>query len=35
MPQHRERIFVIGFKDKSIDFEFPEPIDLEYKMQDF
>lgn len=35
MPQHRERIFVIGFKDKSIDFEFPEPINLEYKMQDF
>ncbi|PWI28884.1 DNA (cytosine-5-)-methyltransferase [Flavobacteriaceae bacterium LYZ1037] len=35
MPQHRERIFVIGFKDKSIDFEFPEPIDLEHKMQDF
>jgi DNA (cytosine-5)-methyltransferase 1 len=35
MAQHRERIFVIGFKDKSIDFEFPEPIELEYKMQDF
>lgn len=35
MPQHRERIFVIGFKDKSIEFEFPEPIDLEHKMQDF
>lgn len=35
MPQHRERIFVIGFKDNSIEFEFPEPIDLEYKMQDF
>ena len=35
MPQHRERIFVIGFNDNSIDFEFPEPIGLEYKMQDF
>lgn len=35
MPQHRERIFVIGFKDKTIDFSFPEPIELEYKMQDF
>jgi DNA (cytosine-5)-methyltransferase 1 len=35
MPQHRERIFVIGFKDKSINFEFPEPINLEHKMQDF
>lgn len=35
MPQHRERIFVVGFKDKSTDFEFPEPINLEYRMQDF
>lgn len=35
VPQHRERIFVIGFKDKSVDFEFPKPINLEYKMQDF
>lgn len=35
MPQHRERIFVIGFKDNSINFEFPDPIDLEHTMQDF
>jgi DNA (cytosine-5)-methyltransferase 1 len=35
MAQHRERIFVIGFKDQSIDFEFPESIPLRYKMQDF
>jgi len=35
IPQHRERIFVIGFKDHSVDFEFPNPIPLEYKMQDF
>jgi len=35
MPQHRERIFVVGFKDKSIDFEFPTAIPLEHKMQDF
>ncbi|MGB0931075.1 MAG: DNA cytosine methyltransferase, partial [Chitinophagales bacterium] len=35
MPQHRGRIFVVGFKDKSIDFEFPEPINLEHTMQDF
>jgi len=35
MAQHRERIFVVGFKDKSIDFKFPESIDLETKMQDF
>lgn len=35
IPQHRERIFVIGFKDHSIDFTFPGKIKLEYKMQDF
>ncbi len=35
IPQHRERIFVIGFKDKSINFEFPKSIPLEFKMQDF
>ena len=35
IPQHRERIFVIGFKDKSMKFNFPTPIDLEHKMQDF
>lgn len=35
MPQHRERIFVIGFKDQSVDFTFPEPIYLEHTMQDF
>ncbi len=35
VPQHRERIFVVGFKDNSIDFKFPEKIPLEYKMQDF
>jgi len=35
MAQHRERIFVVGFKDKSIDFEFPEAIPLKHKMQDF
>jgi DNA (cytosine-5)-methyltransferase 1 len=35
MPQHRERIFVVGFKDNSVDFKFPEGITLEHKMQDF
>ena len=35
MPQHRERIFVVGFKDKTTQFSFPEPIALEHKMQDF
>jgi DNA (cytosine-5)-methyltransferase 1 len=35
IPQHRERIFVIGFKAKSTKFDFPEPIPLEHTMQDF
>ncbi len=35
IPQHRERIFVVGFKDKTVNFTFPEPITLEHKMQDF
>jgi len=35
VPQHRERIFVVGFKDHSIDFKFPDSIELEHTMQDF
>ena len=35
IPQHRERIFVVGFKDKSVDFSFPQKIQLERTMQDF
>lgn len=35
IPQNRERIFVIGFKDHDVDFTFPRPIQLERTMQDF
>lgn len=35
IPQNRDRIFCIGFKTKSIDFEFPQKIKLERTMQDF
>jgi DNA (cytosine-5)-methyltransferase 1 len=35
IPQHRERIFVVGFKDKSVEFTFPQKIQLERTMQDF
>lgn len=35
IPQHRERIFVVGFKNANVGFEFPKPISLEHKMQDF
>ncbi len=35
IPQNRERIFVVGFKNKNIDFEFPTPFPLQSTMQDF
>jgi DNA (cytosine-5)-methyltransferase 1 len=35
IPQHRERIFVVGFRKKNPGFKFPEPINLEHTMQDF
>lgn len=37
IPQSRRRLFVVGFKDKNrrVHFEFPEPIELKYSMQDF
>lgn len=35
IPQHRERIIVVGFIDHSFEFEFPEKIHLEHTMQDF
>ncbi len=35
IPQHRERIFCVGFKDHKVNFEFPTKIKLEHTMQDF
>lgn len=34
VPQHRPRLYMVGFKDKNIDFHFPEPIDLKMTMSD-
>lgn len=34
IPQHRERLFCVGFKEKT-DFVFPNSIDLAYEMYDF
>lgn len=34
IPQNRNRLFLIGFKDKC-NFSFPKPIKLKYKMVDF
>lgn len=34
LPQHRPRIYMVGFVDKSIKFEFPQPIGLKFTMSD-
>ena len=38
IPQNRERVFVVGFRDDlklEKEFDFPDPIKLKKKMQDF
>lgn len=37
IPQGRRRLFVVGFKDKTVfnNFEFPTPVPLKFTMQDF
>lgn len=35
IPQDRKRLFVIGFKDKHINFNFPKPIELTTTMFDY
>ncbi len=34
VPQHRPRLYMVGFKDKSIDFKFPDPVPLKLSMSD-
>jgi DNA (cytosine-5)-methyltransferase 1 len=34
VPQNRERIYIIGFKDKTIDFKFPEKLDKKVDLND-
>lgn len=34
LPTHRPRLFMVGFKDKNINFDFPEPIELKMTMSD-
>lgn len=34
LPQHRPRLFMVWFKDKTIDFKFPEPFELQTTMSD-
>ena len=35
IPQHRQRVFVVGFLDQEASFTFPEHIELQHSMQDF
>lgn len=35
IPQNRERLFLLGFKDTSIEFDFPKKMKLLYKVKDF
>ncbi len=32
IPQNRERIFIVGFLDQSVEFKFPEPVGIETKV---
>lgn len=34
MPQHRPRLFMVGFRDKETPFAFPEPTGLDFTMSD-
>ncbi|MBU4480052.1 DNA cytosine methyltransferase [Patescibacteria group bacterium] len=34
IPQHRPRLFMVGFRNKKIQFKFPEPVKLEKTMKD-
>ncbi len=35
IPQNRERLYLLGFKDKNAQFDFPKPMELKYKVKDF
>lgn len=34
LPQHRPRLFMVGFKNADIEFEFPKPVQLKTNMSD-
>lgn len=34
LPQHRPRLYMVGFRDKKIKFTFPEPKPLKFNMSD-
>lgn len=34
LPQNRARIYIVGFKNNKIDFEFPQPLNIKIKLGD-
>ncbi|MFA5197320.1 MAG: DNA cytosine methyltransferase [Patescibacteria group bacterium] len=34
LPTHRPRLYMVGFRDKNVPFEFPKPIPLKFTMSD-
>lgn len=34
VPQNRERVYIVGFLDQEIDFEFPKPTDIKTRLGD-
>ncbi|MDB5260439.1 MAG: cytosine-specific DNA-methylase [Candidatus Nomurabacteria bacterium] len=34
LPQHRPRLYMVGFRDKNIPFKFPDPIELKTNMSE-
>jgi DNA (cytosine-5)-methyltransferase 1 len=34
LPQNRERLYIIGFLDESIEFSFPKPLNIETRLGD-
>ncbi|QEQ60874.1 DNA cytosine methyltransferase [Haemophilus influenzae biotype aegyptius] len=34
IPQNRERIYIVGFLDQKVNFEFPKPLNIETKVGD-
>lgn len=34
VPQHRPRVFMVGFRDRSLEYSFPDPVPLTVTMSD-
>jgi len=34
LPQHRKRLFILGFRNRALQFDFPKPVSLQLTMSD-